>query len=85
MTTRMATDQASAIFESRSRAAMPPPAPRGAFVFALRWVVQARRRARENEELAQLDDRLLRDIGVTRAEFAGARDTPWWRSWCGLS
>ena len=39
-----------------------------------------RRRARDRAQLASLDDRMLRDIGLTRAdaEFLGSK--PFWRS-----
>lgn len=36
-------------------------------------------RARQRHELAQLDDRMLRDIGITRAEVAREWAKPFWR------
>lgn len=51
----------------------------------LQFVVAAERRRREREALADLDDRLLRDVGLTRADVAAIRDTRWWRAWNGLA
>ena len=46
------------------------------FVTALReW----RRRGRERAELAQLDDRMLKDIGLTRADAEFLSNKPFWR------
>jgi uncharacterized protein YjiS (DUF1127 family) len=38
-----------------------------------------RRRSRSRAELATLDDRMLRDIGVTRVEIWREIDKPFWR------
>jgi uncharacterized protein YjiS (DUF1127 family) len=38
------------------------------------------RRIREAEELAQLDDRELRDIGLTRSEVRAVFNKPFWRA-----
>jgi uncharacterized protein YjiS (DUF1127 family) len=38
------------------------------------------RRIREAEDLAKLDDRELRDIGLTRAEARMVLDKPFWRA-----
>lgn len=38
-----------------------------------------RRRARERGQLAKLDDRMLRDIGVTRADAEFLINKPFWR------
>jgi uncharacterized protein YjiS (DUF1127 family) len=38
-----------------------------------------RRRARERAELAALDDRMLKDIGLTRADAEFLSDKPFWR------
>ena len=37
------------------------------------------RRRRDRAELASLDERTLRDIGVTRAEICREIDKPFWR------
>jgi uncharacterized protein YjiS (DUF1127 family) len=37
------------------------------------------RRARERHALAALDDRLLRDIGITRYDAANESQKPFWR------
>jgi uncharacterized protein YjiS (DUF1127 family) len=38
-----------------------------------------RRRARERAELAALDDRTLKDIGLTRADAEFLANKPFWR------
>ena len=38
-----------------------------------------RRRMRERDQLSRLDDRMLKDIGVTRAEALHLSDKPFWR------
>lgn len=38
-----------------------------------------RRRTRERGELAQLDDRMLKDIGLTRADAEFLTNKPFWR------
>jgi uncharacterized protein YjiS (DUF1127 family) len=46
------------------------------FVTTLRlW----RRRMRERDYLARMDDRMLKDIGLTRAEALHLSDKPFWR------
>jgi len=40
---------------------------------------QWHRRARDRAELAGLDDRMLRDIGLTRADAALLSSKPFWR------
>ncbi len=38
-----------------------------------------RRRARDRAELAKLDDRMLRDIGMTRGDAEFLSNKPFWR------
>ena len=38
-----------------------------------------RRRLRERDQLGRLDDRMLKDIGITRAEALRLSDKPFWR------
>ena len=38
-----------------------------------------RRRARDRGQLARLDDRMLRDIGLTRADAEFLSNKPFWR------
>ena len=38
-----------------------------------------RRRIRERDQLARLDDRMLSDIGMTRAEAEFLANKPFWR------
>ncbi len=37
-------------------------------------------RTRQRRELLRLDDRLLRDIGITRAEATAEAEKPFWRA-----
>ncbi len=39
----------------------------------------AQMRARERAHLAELDERMLRDMGITRLDVAGEADKPFWR------
>jgi uncharacterized protein YjiS (DUF1127 family) len=40
-----------------------------------RWI----ERVRQRQALAQLDDQMLRDIGITRVEAARETEKPFWR------
>ncbi len=66
-----------------SVAAVAPSAPRFSFVGALRSVrgriVAWQERARMRRGLAAMDDRLLRDIGLTRAQASREFGKPFWR------
>jgi uncharacterized protein YjiS (DUF1127 family) len=46
-----------------------------AFMLFARWI----ERARQRYALARLDDRELRDIGITRVEAAREAGKPFWR------
>jgi uncharacterized protein YjiS (DUF1127 family) len=46
---------------------------------ALRTVASWRARARQRSALAQLDDHLLRDIGVTRLQARQEASRPFWQ------
>lgn len=46
---------------------------------AVATVHKWRRRSREREELAQLDDRMLKDIGLTRVDAEFLSNKPFWR------
>ncbi len=54
----------------------PPPAPRRRGLVALlrRWY----RRARERRALAELDDYLLKDCGLTREQARREAGKPFW-------
>jgi uncharacterized protein YjiS (DUF1127 family) len=43
------------------------------------WAVFRSERARERRTLAGLDDRMLKDIGLTRADVAAESGKPFWR------
>ena len=51
-----------------------PPLIAGLILIA-RWIERARQRA----ALAALDDQMLRDIGITRAEAMRESEKPFWR------
>lgn len=43
------------------------------------WVLLARQRHRTRQQLAQLDDRALQDIGIFRADALHELQKPFWR------
>jgi uncharacterized protein YjiS (DUF1127 family) len=45
----------------------------------LRWCGRCSARSRQRQALAQLDDRLLRDIGKTRQEAIAEATKPFWK------
>ncbi len=53
---------------------------RDALLAAFSLTVLWYQRARERRQLNALDDRILADIGVTRAEVAREYDKPFWRA-----
>jgi uncharacterized protein YjiS (DUF1127 family) len=53
-----------------------PAAAARAFEILLRW----QRRANERHALTQLDDRMLRDLGLSRSEIARESRKPFWRA-----
>lgn len=55
------------------------PQRRSAIAHALAALRRWRRRIEERAELARLDERTLRDIGVTRAEVIAVIDKPFWK------
>ena len=50
-----------------------------AFAYIARAVARWIARGRQRRDLAELDDRLLADIGVTRAQVAREAAKPFWR------
>lgn len=44
------------------------------------WSVQAHARAGQRRRLAELDERMLKDVGLTPAEAAKECAKPWWRA-----
>ncbi|HEY1300939.1 MAG TPA: DUF1127 domain-containing protein [Stellaceae bacterium] len=52
-----------------------PRARRGVFATLRTW----RRRSRERAELAALDERMLRDIGITRIDAEFLSSKPFWK------
>jgi uncharacterized protein YjiS (DUF1127 family) len=66
--------EGSAVAATRAVGA-PPSIPRGLFAF----VVGAMERVRQRHALAELDDRLLRDIGLTRVDVWREVKKPFWR------
>jgi uncharacterized protein YjiS (DUF1127 family) len=54
-------------------------APLGAAARVISTFREWRRRARDRAQLAGLDDRMLRDIGLTRADAEFLINKPFWR------
>ena len=61
-----------------SRSARYHPIPR--LPARLRLIAQWIDHVRQRQALATLDDRMLRDIGITRVEAARECEKPFWRS-----
>jgi uncharacterized protein YjiS (DUF1127 family) len=63
----------------RSRLVLPRshPSPRPASL--LGWLRAAMDRARQRHRLAELDERLLRDIGLTQGQAQAESEKPFWR------
>lgn len=70
-------DVGGAVAERRRRSALHLASTVAAPVVArfLQW----RRRTKERAELAALDDRMLADIGISRAEAEFLSNKPFWR------
>jgi len=68
---------ASAVAVTRHRTALEDLSDAAqSFIAMLRtW----RRRLRERDQLGRLDDRMLKDIGLTRAEALHLSDKPFWK------
>jgi uncharacterized protein YjiS (DUF1127 family) len=58
---------------------LPIPAPTGVMRRLAGAIVAGRRRAAERRVLAELDDRFLRDIGLTRYDISEEVRKPFWR------
>jgi uncharacterized protein YjiS (DUF1127 family) len=43
------------------------------------WLATCLERQRQRGQLAELDDHMLRDIGITRVEALREAGKPWWR------
>jgi uncharacterized protein YjiS (DUF1127 family) len=61
-------------------AAKPRPTSGNLVRRALDLLVEWRARGRERRELASLDDRCLRDMGLDRASVWAECEKPWWRA-----
>ena len=56
---------------------LPGPRPLLASLFG--WLIRWSERYRERNRLRNLDDRQLRDIGVSRRQIEREADKPFWR------
>ena len=53
--------------------------PKAAGSLVVQVLREWRRRSRDRAQLALLDDRMLRDIGITRADVVTEINKPFWR------
>ncbi len=53
--------------------------PRTLAFSPLRWLCRAMARQRQRRALAELDDRLLRDVGLTRDQAQDEAHKPFWK------
>jgi len=67
----------AAVAATRTRAALDDLGDAAQSLFATLRVW--RRRLRERDQLSRMDDRLLKDIGITRAEALRLSDKPFWK------
>ncbi|MBB3897444.1 DUF1127 domain-containing protein [Roseococcus suduntuyensis] len=65
--------------QASARDPWAPPAPRGAWHRFVAWCQDAAQRRRTRRLLAQLDNRQLHDIGISRSEAAAEAQKPFWR------
>ena len=63
-------------FRLRQGLAVAAPIP---LLKLLARLIVARRRQRQRYDLAQLDDRMLRDMGISRSEAFREAHKPFWR------
>lgn len=54
-------------------------APLSALRHFARWYLLCRARAEQRRQLAELDERMLKDVGLTPADAARECAKPWWR------
>jgi uncharacterized protein YjiS (DUF1127 family) len=79
---RTATQAPASIATRALYGDLPPLAPyvAGRFARALDTVLLWHERARQRRQLLQLDDVMLRDIGVGRGGALGEASKPFWRA-----
>ena len=53
--------------------------PKSAWSVPIAVLREWRRRSRERAQLASLDDRMLRDIGISRGDMLAEINKPFWR------
>jgi len=63
---------------TRIRSASASPRRRFDLAALVAWSRRLASRLRQRRRLAELDDRLLRDIGVTRSRALAEASKPWW-------
>lgn len=57
-----------------------PTRPRTRAFDPLRWLCRAMARQRQRRALAKLDERMLRDIGLTRDQAQAEARKPFWKA-----
>jgi uncharacterized protein YjiS (DUF1127 family) len=62
------------------RRALRPWAPLSPFRRFFCWCLRCRERAAQRRHLADLDERMLKDVGLTPSAAARECAKPWWRS-----
>lgn len=79
---RTATQAPASIATRTLDGDVPPLAPyvAGRLARALDTVLLWHERARQRRQLLQLDDVMLRDIGVGRSDVTGEASKPFWRA-----
>ena len=68
------------LHQSTSGQALPVASPRGLWRRFIALIVTWQSRAQQRRELLDADSRVLRDLGLSKAEVAAEASKPFWRA-----
>jgi len=68
------------LHQSTSGQALPVASPRGLWRGFIALIVTWQSRAQQRRELLDADSRVLRDLGLSKAEVAAEASKPFWRA-----
>jgi len=75
---RIMTDKHTSALTLRGPARVPRRRHRGLLLRALDLLLTWQERANERRHLQQLDERMLRDLGLSRADVTSEASKPFW-------
>lgn len=71
------------VCDGTCRQVAPPPKMSAAAMTGLQWIVRNvlewNERSRQRQALAELEDHLLKDVGIARSAAAAEASKPFWR------